>query len=175
MINQVQIIKGVLKNGRRGMAHGGFSTAGMFLGENNNRQEMRHSVGRSMAIINDAEAASFLEVIVNGVDPTTGAVITSDSVLQSADAVRSLNRAVQALKRRVATQKKKAALPARAGAKWDSDEDRFLTDLAKSGASVADLSKTLDRTRGAVLARLERLGLTIIVEKPLSQTGSVEH
>ena len=127
-----------------------------------------------MAIISDTEAASFLEVIVNGVDPTTGAVITSDSVLQSADAVRSLNRAVQALKRRVATKKKKAALPARAGAKWDDDEDRFLTDLAKSGASVADLAKTLDRTRGAVLARLERLGLTIIVEKPLIQTGSLK-
>jgi hypothetical protein len=52
-----------------------------------------------MAIINDAEAASFLEVIVNGVDPTTG----------------------------------------------------------------------------TVLSGLERLGLTIIVEKPLSQTGSLEH
>jgi hypothetical protein len=71
----------------------------MFPGSNNDSQEIRHSRGQSVAIINDAEAASFLEVIVNGVDPTTG----------------------------------------------------------------------------TVLSGLERLGLTIIVEKPLSQTGSLEH
>ena len=29
-----------------------------------------------MAIINDTEAASFLEVIVNGIDPTTGVVLS---------------------------------------------------------------------------------------------------
>jgi hypothetical protein len=47
----------------------------------------------------------------------------------------------------------------RAFMKWEAEEDSRLEKLFKKGTGVEDLSREFGRSTGAVLARLERMGL----------------
>ncbi len=48
---------------------------------------------------------------------------------------------------------------AKAYAPWNDDETSRLGDRYREGASVATLIKEFERSRGAIVRRLERLGL----------------
>ena len=46
------------------------------------------------------------------------------------------------------------------GKPWEPEEDAYLRQAVQAGADVKDMSAELKRTRAAVRARLEKLGLT---------------
>ena len=51
------------------------------------------------------------------------------------------------------------------GKPWEPEEDAYLRQAVQAGEDVKDMSAELKRTRAAVRARLEKLGLTKEGEK----------
>jgi hypothetical protein len=107
-------------------------------------------------------AAQILRALADGVDPFAGEVVDDRSPLQNPECIRALFAAVEALEERTSNQNKRArgnrGLTGRAGKPWDEREDGELTKRFDAGWNVADLAKHHQRTRGAIRARLVRLG-----------------
>jgi hypothetical protein len=101
----------------------------------------------------------------DGVDPATGAPLPSDHPAQRADTLRVLLAAVGALRtapsarRDAATDSSPPApRPAQAGRAWSPAEDQLLGQAWDAGARVGELARAHERTRGAITARLVKLG-----------------
>jgi hypothetical protein len=107
-------------------------------------------------------AAQILRALADGVDPFTGEVVDDCGPLQNPECIRALFAAVETLEGRAADRNKRAkgnrGLTGRAGKPWDEREDGELTKRFDAGWNVADLAKHHQRTRGAIQARLVRLG-----------------
>ncbi|MED5371599.1 MAG: hypothetical protein VX899_11325 [Myxococcota bacterium] len=100
-----------------------------------------------------AEARRVLSCLAQGQHPIFGGALPDHSVCHEVDVVRALVLAAKELERNPKT-------PAvRAGAPWSEDEEQRLRDGHEAGRSRAELSKELGRSRGAVTARLVKLGL----------------
>lgn len=104
------------------------------------------------------EARQVIEALANGVDPRTGEVVEAESVLEAAMVTRALHAALQAIDARIRREKSRQGLPSNAGRSWTREEDLELTRGFKLGESVRHLATSHGRTRGAIIARLERLG-----------------
>lgn len=107
-------------------------------------------------------AVPILRALAEGVDPFTGEVVDDHNPLQNPECIRALFAAVEALQGRVSDRNKRAEensdLTNRVGKPWDEREDGELTERFDAGWNVADLAKHHQRTRGAIRARLVRLG-----------------
>jgi hypothetical protein len=107
-------------------------------------------------------AADILRALADGVDPFTGEVLDARSPLQNPECVRALFAAIEALEGRSSARSNRAGrnrgLPDRAGEPWDEHEDGELMERFDTGWNIADLAKHHHRTRGAIRARLVRLG-----------------
>ncbi len=104
--------------------------------------------------MDDKEAFDIISKLADGVDPFTGEIFPADSPYQNVEIVRALHKAAEVLK----TAKRKRSLPARAGKPWDEDESNLLAEHFDSGMPIADIAKVHERTKGAIAARLVRLG-----------------
>jgi hypothetical protein len=100
-------------------------------------------------------ALSVLQLVHDGIDPATGLPFTSNS-WNSVVVVRALATAIDTLRR--STARRIRALPERVGAPWTVEEDRKLEESFAVGLPIAVLADKHSRTRGAITARLERLG-----------------
>ena len=107
-----------------------------------------------------AEAKQIIEVLAGGVDPATGEVLPDDSPLSNPHVIRALFIAAKALELMAAAKPARpaAAAPGNAGKAWTEDEDQRLLAAFDSGAPVADLARTHERTTGSINSRLIRLG-----------------
>jgi hypothetical protein len=107
-------------------------------------------------------AADILRALADGVDPFTGEVLDDRSPLQNPECIRALFAAIEALEGSSSDRSNRASrkrdLPDRAGEPWEAREDGELMERFDTGWNVADLAKHHQRTRGAVRARLVRLG-----------------
>lgn len=107
-----------------------------------------------------AEALKILCALADGVDPVTGEVLPEDSVFQRPDVIRALFVAMRA----VEEQASAAPMPtgsarSNAGKPWSPADDLQLRERFLAGVRLRDLAAQFGRTRGAIRARLERLGL----------------
>jgi hypothetical protein len=107
-------------------------------------------------------ASQILRALADGVDPFTGEVVDDRGPLQNPECVRALFAAVEALEGRASDQNKRTrgnrGLTGRVGKPWDEREDSELAERFDAGWNVAALAKHHQRTRGAIRARLARLG-----------------
>lgn len=104
-------------------------------------------------------ALQIITTLASGVDPVTGEIQPADSTLQHPDIVRALYVASMALQEQLGNNAtRRAARPERAGAPWSGDEDQQLVQEFDEGISPSDLADRHQRTRGAIHARLIRLG-----------------
>jgi len=107
-------------------------------------------------------AAHIFRALADGVDPFTGEVVDNHSPLQNPECIRALFAAVEALQGRASDRNKRAErnreLANRVGKPWNEREDEELTERFDAGWNVADLARHHQRTRGAIRARLVRLG-----------------
>ena len=107
-----------------------------------------------------------LRAWADGVDPATGETLPADHPAQRADLLRVLYGALALLDaspsmRRSASAKSselRASMPRNAGQPWSAAEDRALAEAFDGGASIGAMATTFERTRGAINARLVRLG-----------------
>ncbi len=104
--------------------------------------------------MNLTEALNVLRPLADGVDPSTGEVLPSQSLFQQAQVVRALSLAIGALER----EARKAELPKGAGKAWTSAEDTRLREEFHKSVDFNEIARIHDRTRGAILSRLVRLG-----------------
>ncbi|EOT0765870.1 TPA: hypothetical protein NID03_004559 [Pseudomonas aeruginosa] len=103
------------------------------------------------------EAKRTLELLANGVDPTTGEILPGNHVVNSPSVIRALFLGVQALDTEPAKLQKTSS-GGQAGKPWSTDEEQQLIAEFESGASIEQMSITHARSKGGIAARLVRLG-----------------
>ena len=100
-------------------------------------------------------AKEIISALAEGIDPTTGEILSDDSVYNKGDVVRALYTVLSSLD----AKKSKRSLPENAGKPWSKDEEERLKELYNSGLAKKDISKEMRRTIGSISSRLKRLGL----------------
>ena len=97
-------------------------------------------------------AREIVAILAEGIDPTTGEVLSDDNVCNKPEVLRALYTVLKHTEyyRRQAEN---------AGKPWTEDDDALLAELYKSGSSVKELKERFKRTSGSIRSRLERLGL----------------
>lgn len=105
-----------------------------------------------------SRATEILTALSDGIDPKTGEILSDDSVFQNPEVVRSLFLSIRALEKYQKDQNRRNSLPANAGKPWSLEEDDLLAEGFDNGYSVDELSEKHQRTRGAIVSRLERIG-----------------
>jgi hypothetical protein len=104
------------------------------------------------------EAKSIIEALANSVDPETGEVLSAQSVFNNPQVIRALFIATNALDSLAKREKREKALPDNTGKAWSELEDSELLSAFDVGSSIKDIAAKHGRTKGAITARLLRLG-----------------
>ena len=103
-------------------------------------------------------AIEILKALENGADPFTGEVFPENTIYQNPDIVRALSLAVNAMEISQRKVKRLPPLPEFAGRPWSPEEEGRLIQEFDRGMRVRELMIEHKRTRGAIQARLMRLG-----------------
>ena len=106
-----------------------------------------------------------LRAWADGVDPSTGLMLAPDHPAQRPDTLRVVFAALALLSspHAAAIEADGRATPSHAGPRnagrpWSGDDDASLTHGFDSGETIVALAKRYERTRGAITARLVKLG-----------------
>jgi hypothetical protein len=105
-----------------------------------------------------SQALKVIRLLSEGVDPDTGEVLEDESTFNRPQVIRALALAVNAMERVHKIESRKGTLPDNAGKAWTTEEDNQLIEAFEQGASISELAIRHSRTRGAISARLIRLG-----------------
>lgn len=106
-------------------------------------------VGRAIEIVTK---------LADGVAPVTGESLPSSSVYQQADTVRALHLALEGLDRLRRHKDRIQSGPPKAGRPWTKDEETRMLQQFDAKVDVAVIAQELNRTTGAIWARLEKVG-----------------
>ncbi len=99
-------------------------------------------------------AIEIVQALADGVDPYSGERFPSGSPYQQADTVRALHLALEGLtKLRRSTTRKTGP-----GRGWTEEEEQKLLREFDDKLDVEEIAAKHERTKGAIWARLEKLG-----------------
>jgi len=101
-------------------------------------------------------AIHLLNQLYEGMNPLTGDRLPDISPYQNPDIVRSLRLGVESLT--VTLKRKEKNTFPRTGKSWEPSEDAQLCQEFAESQSFEKMAKEHARSRGAILARLEKLG-----------------
>ena len=101
-------------------------------------------------------AREIIRSLADGIDPTTGEVLSEESVYSKPDVIRALYTILE-----VTSPTPVQSLDPRrnAGKPWTELEDDKLREEFAEKMKIADIAKEHGRTYGAIESRLDRLGL----------------
>ena len=106
-----------------------------------------------------------LRAWADGVDPMTGLTLPPDHPGQRPDTLRVvfaalalLSSPAPAVAESAGTNRPPAGGPRNAGRAWSADDDATLASGFDAGETIGALAGRLERTRGAINARLVKLG-----------------
>ena len=108
--------------------------------------------------MNAEDTKEILLLLANGIDYDTGELLAKDNILNRGDVVRTLFIAIEGVDLLLRQQRKTKVLPENVGKKWTEEDDDMLAKHFDSGSDVGVLAKFFDRTKGAISARLVKLG-----------------
>ena len=101
-------------------------------------------------------AREIVRSLADGTDPTTGELLSGESVYNKSDVIRALYTIWEA----TAPQPVPQLDPYRnVGKPWTEMEDDKLIDEFLANMKIADIAKEHGRTYGAIESRLDHLGL----------------
>ena len=101
-----------------------------------------------------SRAKEIVRTLADGVDPSTGEVLPDESVYNSPEVIRALFTLLEQVNSETAKD------PLRnAGKPWTDIEDDKLRDEYLSNLKISDIAKEHGRSYGAIVSRLEHLGL----------------
>ncbi len=107
------------------------------------------------------QALQIVQQLADGIDPTTGEVLSAESPFNQPEVIRALNLASNALKahgldaKAAPTQKPR---PENAGRSWSPQEDAELLAEFDAGIVPKELAVKHGRTKGAIESRLVKHG-----------------
>ena len=99
-------------------------------------------------------AIEIITKLADGVDPYSDERFSSGSPYQQADTVRALHMALEGLNKLTRSMTRKTG-PGRA---WTEDEEKELLREFDAKLDVEEIAAKHERTKGAIWARLEKLG-----------------
>lgn len=99
-------------------------------------------------------AKEIIEALAEGIDPTTGELLSEDNVCNKGEVVRAFYSVLETL-----DKKRKKSLPENAGKPWTREDEELLKEMYANGSSKPEICRTLKRTVTGVAARLVRLGI----------------
>ena len=102
-----------------------------------------------------SKAKMILSALAEGIDPTTGEILSDTSICNKGEIVR----AFYAILNHLDEKKHKKSMPANTGKPWTKEDEDLLVSLYHSGTPKRDICKTLQRTESGVAARLVHLGI----------------
>lgn len=105
------------------------------------------------------EARKILQSLAHGIDPASGEILSEQSPFNQPDVIRALFMAGEALAEAERRQRKDASPDGHAGQSWSEEEENRVKAAFAEGKSVAEIAALHQRSRGAITARLARLGL----------------
>jgi uncharacterized protein (UPF0254 family) len=105
-----------------------------------------------------SEAINIVRLLSEGIDPETGEVLEKENAFNNPQVVRALFVAVSALERVKKIESRKSGLPRNSGKAWTDEEDKNLINAFDEGKNINELADIHIRTKGAISARLIRLG-----------------
>ena len=110
------------------------------------------------ACMNISEAKNVIESIANGLDPETNENLPDQAYLNRPQVIRALFLAVRGLDHLEQLERKGIGLADNAGKPWSGSEEASLLSDYDTGIAGKELSAKHRRTRGAIAARLVKLG-----------------
>ena len=99
------------------------------------------------------QAEALLTELADGVDPLTGECLPADSVCNRPEIIRALHCVLQ----HTAGGRKRPS-PPNAGKPWTEADEAALMQMFDVGCSMEEMQARFQRTNGAIIRRLERLG-----------------
>ena len=99
------------------------------------------------------KAREIVRTLADGIDPTTGEVLPTESVYNSPDVIRDLFTLLEAVRPKQQSSTRNAGKP------WTEIEDDKLRDEYASRINLSDIAKEHGRTYKAIESRLDHLGL----------------
>ncbi len=103
------------------------------------------------------QAKAILVALADGVNPTTGEILSEHDSCNQPSVIRALHLAVRILEKE--SLKVSKPHPTNAGKPWTTEESNLLIAEYQSGMTGTELAKTHKRSKGAIAARLVRLGV----------------
>ena len=110
--------------------------------------------GRYRMTMELKQAEALLTELADGVDPLTGECLPADSVCNRPEIIRALHCVLRYVSDR---PKRSAPLP-NAGKPWTEADEAALMQMFDVGCSMEEMQARFQRTNGAIVRRLERLG-----------------
>ena len=107
-------------------------------------------------------AVELLRILADGIDPLTGELLPQSSICNQADIVRALHCVLNAVEHPSRAKNQ----PENAGKPWDEAELDQLEKEFQAEMPISQIAKEHKRTRGAIEAKLGRLGL---IEDPYAR------
>lgn len=105
-----------------------------------------------------SEATKILTDLANGINPFPGGRLPDESPYHDPQVIRALFTAVQQLSSAPTRTDNAGALAEWAGQPWGAEEDERLARQFDARTKISAIARAHGRTRGAILARLMRLG-----------------
>lgn len=104
-------------------------------------------------------ALPIVRALADGVNPVTGETYPDHSPYAEPRTLRALYTALDLMLKEAEKEKKRERLPANFGKPWTEDEDAQLRQRFTAGTTIAELSRTHQRTQSSVRLRLEKMGV----------------
>jgi hypothetical protein len=105
-----------------------------------------------------AEALEIVNALANGYHPICGDRLPGGSLFDDAQVTRAMYKAAAALERYAKYEERTDRLPRNAGQTWSLEEEGRLASAFDEGRSIPALAAELNRSSGAIRARLMKLG-----------------
>lgn len=102
-----------------------------------------------------------VEVVTNladGIDPYTKENICDSSPYQNADTVRALHIALDALKGCKVSKTVREEGKGKVGKAWTDEDEKKMAEMFDAKVAVVEIAEKLERTKGGIWARLEKIG-----------------
>ena len=98
-------------------------------------------------------AKEILETLADGVNPVTGEVLPDGDSCNQVEIVRALHLVLKSLE-----SVREKPMAENAGKPWTEKEEEVLCQMFEAGCSSREICSHFRRTKGAIAARLVRLG-----------------
>lgn len=101
-------------------------------------------------------AKELLTILADGINPITGELLPDEDSCNHVEIVRALHSVIMELDNKNKSQTKKYR--ENSGKPWTEEEEKQLIDEYHEGLKVKDIAKAHERSNGAIMARLLKLG-----------------